>query len=357
MGGQWTGTAKSVESLVEKVIRKRKAGREYDAYSAKDHARGTVQIARWDQASEAIQKLGDQGFAVEVTVEEPLNQFGYRGINANISLGDRINGEIQIHTPESWALKKETDKIYRKWRDVIDQPENSLSPGQDQEAKRDIAYCRKVWDDYWAAVAPEVKASISEAGKGLASNMAPSATSPASGRQVPSSRTSQPTSSRDRMTRPSSMRANNSDIVDTSKQSITETVAGANTETLETALNDLSLEALLDRAKRIGVTVKGKKAQLAALIAEAIRAKVAGKQTRTERAALAETEAAIADHPLYQEYDHADVTTHRIKIDPDAVYFVEPRYRGDVEGYIGKPGSKDYNAAVGRHITSASRCR
>lgn len=130
-----------------------------------------------------------------------------------------------------------------------------------------------------------------------------------------------------------------------------ETAASRQQRSIEAALNDLSMEALVERAKRIGVTVKGKKAQLAALIAETIRAKVAGKQTRTERQALTDTEAAIAAHPLYREYDQAATQTHRIRIDPDTTYFVEPKYKGDVEGYLGKAGAKDYNAAVGRRIT------
>lgn len=123
------------------------------------------------------------------------------------------------------------------------------------------------------------------------------------------------------------------------------------TANLEAALDQLSMEALVERAKRIGVTVKGKKAQLAALIAETIRAKVVGKQTKTERQALQETERQIAEHPLYREYDERMATTEGIKIDPDTTYYVEPKYKGDVEGYIGKAGAKDYNAAVGRRIT------
>ena len=123
------------------------------------------------------------------------------------------------------------------------------------------------------------------------------------------------------------------------------------TANLEAALDQLSMEALVERAKRIGVTVKGKKAQLAALIAETIRAKVAGRQTKTERQALQETERQIAEHPLYREYDERMAATEGIKIDPDTTYYVEPKYKGDVEGYIGKAGSKDYNAAVGRRIT------
>lgn len=125
----------------------------------------------------------------------------------------------------------------------------------------------------------------------------------------------------------------------------------APTANLEAALDQLSMEALVERAKRIGVTVKGKKAQLAALIAETIRAKVAGRQTKTERQALQETERQIGEHPLYREYDERMAATEGIKIDPDTTYYVEPKYKGDVEGYIGKAGRKGYKAAVGRRIT------
>ena len=148
-----------------------------------------------------------------------------------------------------------------------------------------------------------------------------------------------------------------------------ETEAGV----LEAALDELSYEALAEKARRIGVEVRGKKAQLGALIADAIRMKAGSRQrkkgdlrvrrTRLEQRALVETERAILKDPLYQEmdraaqYQEADIQmglenrTRKGRVDPSFVYYVDPGYRGDVEGATGKLGAKGYKAKLAKHIT------
>ncbi len=195
---QWQGTPKSVKSLVEKVTRKRRMGRsDYDIYSPKDHARGTITVTRWEDVPTVLELLREQGFAVEVTVDQPLNQFGYRGINTTVALGDRINGEIQIHTEEGWAVKKQTDDLYRKWRDDIEAVTNvqTLSPEKIKAFDDDVAHTKALWAAYWAAVPEDVKASISALDSGRDSTMAASGT-PAAGPQTPSASTSNRPSSR-----------------------------------------------------------------------------------------------------------------------------------------------------------------
>jgi hypothetical protein len=119
VGGSYSGSSKSSRSLVDKVRRKQ-AERDYDIYDAKDLARGIIEIQDWDKAPQVLADLKNKGFDVEVTIDEPLNIFGYRGINSHVSLGDKINGEIQIHTANSLAVKAESDRIYRKWRNYTE---------------------------------------------------------------------------------------------------------------------------------------------------------------------------------------------------------------------------------------------
>lgn len=122
---------------------------------------------------------------------------------------------------------------------------------------------------------------------------------------------------------------------------------------------ELSYAALADKARQIGVTVRGKKAQLAALIADAIKAKAGiAKRMRADKKALAETEARIREHPLYEEMDRAsryveadidmglEGRTRRGRVDPSATYYVDPGYRGEVQGMVGRPGAAGYNAKL-----------
>jgi hypothetical protein len=191
-GGRWQGTPKSVKSLVEKVTRKRRMGRsDYDIYSPKDHARGTITVARWDDVPTVLELLREQGFAIEVTIDQPLNQFGYRGINTTVALGDQINGEIQIHTEESWALKKQTDELYNKWRDVLVDVDSidTIPADQARQMRDDIAECWSLWENYWATVPEALKSAISSLDRGLDSSSAAPDT-PVAGPQTPSWSTS-----------------------------------------------------------------------------------------------------------------------------------------------------------------------
>ena len=133
---------------------------------------------------------------------------------------------------------------------------------------------------------------------------------------------------------------------------------------LEAILDELPWESLKEKAREIGVAVRGKKAQLAALIADTIRIKAgATKRTRMERDELKATEKAIREHPVYQamiqgsQYVEADIDSgmenrqRRARVDPERVYFVEKRYQSEVEAYTGKPGEPGYDKGMGAQIT------
>jgi DNA repair protein RadC len=180
IGGTYTGTAKSVKSIVNKVVRKKREGIPYTVYEAKDHARGKIELNDWKDAPEVIRRLKEKGFSIEITINDPLNDFGYRGINSTIKLSDKINGEIQIHTKDSWALKeKKSDKLYRKWRDISDKDMDRIRVNDIdtyQEWVQDKIASRKMWNDYWSKIPESIKSLISSSGKGLDSVAIPKVT-------------------------------------------------------------------------------------------------------------------------------------------------------------------------------------
>jgi len=133
---------------------------------------------------------------------------------------------------------------------------------------------------------------------------------------------------------------------------------------LESALGQESVAGLLAKAREIGVAVRGKKAQMAAFIADAIAMKAGThKRMQFERDELKATIQAIKNHPVYQvmveagQYQEADIEsglegrTRSGRVNPDRVYFVEPRYRSEVESVTGEEGEEGYNEAMAERIT------
>lgn len=198
----YVGSAKGVQSIVNKVMRKMAKGQEYAPEKMKDHARGAILVQSWEDAAGIIEALKRNGFDVEGHIERPLNVFGYRGINSSRALAAGINGELQVHTPESWQLKLISDEIYLRWRDYEDHEINSVPELRDAYA-RDVERSVKMWEDYFSRVPAEVRAAVSSAVSGMAANVSPNLT-PAASTQAPASNTlaGEPTSSF--RTRPSS---------------------------------------------------------------------------------------------------------------------------------------------------------
>ena len=172
VGGRVEGSAKTVRSIMNKVLRKRAKGQlDYNAYTPKDHARTSIIVKSGEVFPRVIRELLAQGFEIEDTTETALNDFGYRGLHATRSLGDGINGEIQLHTEVGWLVKKASDKIYQRWRDTdVDELGSILrnTPRLRRKYHRDAARSRKLWDDYWGrmplAVRSEISAALIKAG-------------------------------------------------------------------------------------------------------------------------------------------------------------------------------------------------
>lgn len=158
----WMGTAKSVKSMVIKAIRKARdftRKTPYGVESMKDHARGAVLIEDWKEAPAILRELKNRGFDVEITVDTPLNDFGYRGTNSSKSFGE-ANGETIIATPNFWKVKVESDKIYQPYRKYEGIPRNKIPEEILRNMERDKLISNKLWKDYWDGVPIELRRAI-----------------------------------------------------------------------------------------------------------------------------------------------------------------------------------------------------
>jgi hypothetical protein len=142
--------------------------------SIKDAVRGSVIVKDYASAPDVIRALKNKGLKnVEVTIDEPLNKFGYRGIHLSGDLGDGINGEVQIHSKKSWDLK-----IYHKWRNLTDSDVTDLTAEEQKEYFSDIEKNQTMWKSFWDDQTREVRDAIISAAResetGLESVTAPS---------------------------------------------------------------------------------------------------------------------------------------------------------------------------------------
>ena len=176
---------KSIASLAKKIMRKvNQEGRaDYDIFTPKDHTRTAVLLNSLEDVPNAVAALKQKfpGLTGEVFIDEPLNSSGYRGIHLTADLGDGIKGEIQISTPEAWAIKKQSDAIYDKWRNF---DEFTLTDAQAAERAADYTKSMEMWEEYYNSFTPEVRRMASSSVMGLESSQVPN--TPLKGTQAPS---------------------------------------------------------------------------------------------------------------------------------------------------------------------------
>ncbi len=173
---------KSIESIVNKVMRKLRKG-DYDFYTLKDHARAAIVVNSLEDVPTLISALKQKfpGLTGEVFLETPLNKSGYRGIHLTLPLANGLNAEIQITTQEAWAVKKQTDAIYDKWRNI---EESRMTDEQRAEHQADYEQSARLWEDYYSGLAPEVIRIASDSVMGLESHHSPN--TPSNGDHLPS---------------------------------------------------------------------------------------------------------------------------------------------------------------------------
>lgn len=105
---------KSVESMLNKIERKVRAGKDYTVSSMKDHTRGKVMMHNFSEIPQVLQELDRRG--VPYDTEVVTNDWGYKGYHITYRNPDGISSEIQLTTADHWPAKLESDAIYDKWR-------------------------------------------------------------------------------------------------------------------------------------------------------------------------------------------------------------------------------------------------
>lgn len=134
---------KSMQSMADKVQRKRDAGVNYGVYDMKDHTRGALSLNSFEQIPQVLQALRERGVNYNVEAVGPT-EWGYSGLHITWDNGDGIRSEIQMTRPDVWQVKKESDLIYEKWRNVTDP--NKLSKEDRAALIADMQRSRKMWD-------------------------------------------------------------------------------------------------------------------------------------------------------------------------------------------------------------------
>jgi len=203
MKGDYHGNIKSAESLARKVFVKRCEGRKYSVLSAKDHARAAI-VIRANDLVRALNRLVEEGFYLEGSLEEPKRPFGYRGMFAFRSHESGLNQEVQIHTPASWNLKVATDPTYRYWRVFTEADIKSQPKARQKKFLAESERIRKKWTNYAGSLPEEIKSAIADSVRTSVLKRSPNRVPSGAGFQVfpPSVETQGPESTRAR-SRPS----------------------------------------------------------------------------------------------------------------------------------------------------------
>ncbi len=106
---------KTPQSITDKVVRKIEIeeAKDFKLHNISDIVRGTIIIEDYSIVPSLIWKLKENIPNLYGYISSWTN--GYKGIHLNFSI-DETNAEIQIHTPESFAVNKATSEVYAKWR-------------------------------------------------------------------------------------------------------------------------------------------------------------------------------------------------------------------------------------------------
>jgi len=135
-------TQKSVQSMKNKVARKRAEGRDYSLLDMKDHARSRLVLDSFEQTQAVLDTLAQEGIAYQVEAVGPT-EFGYRGLHITWRTKNGLGVEVQLTTPEAWKAKKISDKIYEKWRNV---DLKRLTEKEELNYYKDIARSLQMWN-------------------------------------------------------------------------------------------------------------------------------------------------------------------------------------------------------------------
>lgn len=146
-----SGGNKSIESMVNKVNRKKSAGRDYRLMDMKDHMRGAVMLENLNNDVDEITNLLENmqytlGTALDIEAIE--TDLGYTGLHLTWRDDDGLGYEIQVTTPEIWETKKASDKIYDEIRNWTTKDINS-DPAKKAVFDAKTKESQDLWNSLW----------------------------------------------------------------------------------------------------------------------------------------------------------------------------------------------------------------
>ena len=146
-----SGGNKSINSMVNKVDRKKTAGRDYRLLDMKDHMRGAVMLENLNNDVDEITSLLEN---MQYTIGKPLDieaiqtDLGYTGLHLTWRDDDGLGYEIQVTTPEIWDTKKASDKIYDEIRNWTTS-EIDADPAKRAIYDAKVKESQELWNNLW----------------------------------------------------------------------------------------------------------------------------------------------------------------------------------------------------------------
>lgn len=146
-----SGGNKSINSMVNKVNRKKTAGRDYRLLDMKDHMRGAVML---DNLNNEVDELTSLLENMQYTLGKPLDieavqtDLGYTGLHLTWRDDDGLGYEIQVTTPEIWDTKKASDKIYDEIRNWTTS-EIDADPAKRAIYDAKVKESQDLWNNLW----------------------------------------------------------------------------------------------------------------------------------------------------------------------------------------------------------------
>ena len=146
-----SGGNKSIESMVNKVNRKKTAGRDYRLMDMKDHMRGAVMLENLNNEVDEITSLLENmqyTLGVALDIEAIQTDLGYTGLHLTWRDDDGLGYEIQVTTPEIWDTKKASDKIYDEIRNWTTS-EIDADPAKRAIYDAKVKESQDLWNSLW----------------------------------------------------------------------------------------------------------------------------------------------------------------------------------------------------------------
>ena len=146
-----SGGNKSIESMVNKVNRKKTAGRDYRLMDMKDHMRGAVMLENLNNEVDEITSLLENmqyTLGVALDIEAIQTDLGYTGLHLTWRDDDGLGYEIQVTTPEIWDTKKASDKIYEEIRNWTTS-EIDADPAKRAIYDAKVKESQDLWNSLW----------------------------------------------------------------------------------------------------------------------------------------------------------------------------------------------------------------